>query len=165
MLIVSIFFACLISFIFVSVKIIKDSNEVFESILSMLLNFLFHFLIWIFLSFTCLYCIPRTSIIEQDKIVSLISKDQMSGSFVLGCGNVGEIEYYYFYKDLGNDNYKRDRVNVSECIIEENDNISPCFQYEKVVPKNPNYQSFELFTKNKKLIVPKNTIIRSFTLS
>ena len=105
----------------------------------------------------------------DNSIVSLRNNSEMSGSFFLGTGTIGETQYYYYYKDLGDGKYKHDKVAVWRTTIQETDTVSPCFEmYEDRFTKDYSWLIPEAFALNRPwkctLVVPKGTIIKEFKL-
>lgn len=106
-------------------------------------------------------------------IISLSTNSSIQGEFFLGCGTFGSEEKYIFMRDLGNQCYLRDNVSTSNTSVQESDE-SPVFSYDiatrKVDPRwkyicplwmTDNNQTVQI---NYKLVVPRHTIIKTFTI-
>lgn len=104
---------------------------------------------------------------HSSKIVSLKSDNQLKGDFFIGCGKIKDIEYYFMYSEIGKNQFKRIKIPVENCMIEESDTKSPKIKYT-----NRKYNFWLMIPfkeeRNKKydckIIVPKNTIIRQYKL-
>lgn len=95
---------------------------------------------------------------NEYKIVSLRNRNNISGSFILGSGYISEKEYYYTFKKVSNNSYKRLKIPTDNTTIIETN---------KKEPKLVKYQRsavFGLVDKGEfyKLYVPKGTIIKKF---
>jgi len=98
----------------------------------------------------------KTFLIE--KIYSIINRSEISGSFTLGSGTINEKEYYYYftkYKGV----YYREKVSAKTGIIEDNSR-HPCIIKITVTPQC----LFSCNKEYKQIIVPENTIIKSFKI-
>ena len=99
-------------------------------------------------------------------IVSIRNDDVTSGRFMLGCGSIKQIEYYfYFYKTI-NGGYARGKKNVNETEIIEDNSSRP-----HIETLTTHYESRTGLieyrdTQNRDyiIVVPKGTILNKFEL-
>lgn len=98
-------------------------------------------------------------------IHSLKNSNDIRGSFVLGSGNMEQVEYYYYYfKDI-NGYFKRGKKEVSETVIEERENIVPHIERKhiKYISRTGFVESYSDFPSEKyKIVVPPGTVINKF---
>ena len=109
----------------------------------------------------------------REPIVSLRTQESFSGSFILGCGNAGAYEEYYFMLDLGDGKYQRKTSYSSDTLIIETDKESPSYSYEiwhsDVTPRVAfwwprKFIGIQKSIRNHRLTVPKNTIVQKFAI-
>ena len=107
-------------------------------------------------------------LVDSYKLISLHNEKNIEGSFFLGCGSIGETEYYFGFVETNDDSLRLKRLQIP-CsytdIIEDNTKIphliirySSLYTHPKIgeLCKEGLYD----FT----LIVPDGTIIRNFKL-
>jgi len=108
---------------------------------------------------------PKIYTTYEKPIVSMYNDQQISGSFFLGSGTIDETEYYFCMEKIEENRYKRLQVPAKHTIICESDTESPKYKYtiEKSV-----YEKFLVLDfsdiSNRELVVPKNTIIKQFSI-
>ena len=121
----------------------------------------------VFIAYACFACTFGGSKVSEVKashwnnfsynIVSLERSSEVAGRFILGTGSVESTQYYYFYQDLGNNNYKLGNLNHKYTYIHEYTDSeaihTPCI-YEW---KEPN--TFSVYYT---IYVPVNTIIKEY---
>lgn len=114
-------------------------------------------------------------------IYSLRSEEQVSGSFVIGSGTIDSREYYYFFRDHGDNAFIRGKVRASSTPIIEDDHQDPhLLQERRVVSSfNPWFvgpgayfrgedyylgrtEGFRGQILRNTLIVPEGTIVQEF---
>lgn len=98
-------------------------------------------------------------------IHSLKNSNDVSGSFVLGSGNIEQVEYYYYYFKDVNGYFKRGKKEVNKTVIEEEENATPHIERKHV--KNMSRTGFiESYVDNSleeyKIVVPTGTVINKF---
>lgn len=98
-------------------------------------------------------------------IHSLKNSNDVSGSFVLGSGNIEQVEYYYYYfKDI-NGYFKRGKKEVNRTVIEERANTTPHIEkkYTKSVSRTGVINSYSDSSLDEyKIVVPIGTVINKF---
>lgn len=104
----------------------------------------------------------------ESKIVSLNKEKNISGSFVLGTGNISSTTYYYTYLDTKN-GYLLDEYRTSKTyIIENGENkvVSHHYRCDMPIASFMRGKKLQSARKNRshQLFVPKNTIIKEFKL-
>jgi hypothetical protein len=101
------------------------------------------------------------------KIHSLKNSNDVSGSFVLGSGNIEQVEYYYYYyKDI-NGYFKRGKKKVNNTVIEERENTTPRIErkYTQYKSRTGIVESYsDGSTEEYKIVVPKGTVISKFEI-
>ncbi len=124
------------------------------------------FMICVGLCFLLCVSFPNEKIEGYNSIVSLMSNQEISGNFFLGCGTIKEIEYYFYYAKTGHNSYKRRKISVSDTTIIETDEISPRLAWTDTNNKVPRWIGPDLVGTqgNYRLYVPKNTIVKQFRL-
>lgn len=103
---------------------------------------------------------------ESISIVSLKQNDRTEGSFFLGSGSIEGVEYYLYFRNLGDSRYKRGKVKASETIIEEGFQENPKLSWTRVRGKTNWFIRVEHVDRQEDytLHVPKGTIIKQFKL-
>lgn len=94
------------------------------------------------------------SIYEKHDLLSIKTDDRYSGSFILGCGSINNIDYYFFYYKEYDGGIQKMRMPCYRTLIYEVDS-SPYVEFRKVLRD----------IIDVKIYVPKNTIIREFKLN
>ena len=117
----------------------------------------------------CIICnSPFQTITYTQPIVSLKSSSTVSGSFCLGSGTIKEKDYYFYYADLDNNQYKMEKVEAYNTIIQETNERSPQIIIT-IDRRNPpkwvgkNWMDIQ-DTKSIIIYVPVGTIIRQIKL-
>ena len=103
-------------------------------------------------------------------IASLRGATELHGSFVLGCGNIGTDEKYYFMYDLGNHAFKRGTVETEGVVLIETAAEPPSLSYDTMMTTNnrcyrwwPEWFVAERWSReNLTLSVPPGTVIQKF---
>ncbi len=99
-------------------------------------------------------------VIDTQEIVSLSTKQSLSGNFVLGSGSVKNKPTYFFYAKEGNF-LKLENVRCEDTLLNESDDESPSFKRLLIVPKylwlNPALRDRQYI-----LTIPKNSVIKEF---
>ncbi|MDD5547946.1 MAG: hypothetical protein PHN74_03600 [Candidatus Pacebacteria bacterium] len=103
-------------------------------------------------------------------LVSLNNSAETEGNFFLDCGSIGQIEYYFFHKELEEGGYKRDRVSTRKdvTVYETNDRKPALELWDRVIPKeckiwrilDPRYRCDRKY----KFYIPKGSLKRDFVL-
>jgi hypothetical protein len=109
----------------------------------------------------------------QTEIVSIRTHDSISGFFFIGCGSIGESQYYIYMKKLEDGSYKQSMLPVEKCRIYENSNLETRVEWDIVTRVLPVWMRFGIdsldnITKQEgdyRIIVPENTIIQSFEIN
>jgi len=125
------------------------------------------FFIGLILSLIILTFLPYELRNVEVPIVSLMDKSGINGSFILGFGNIGNTEYYTYYKKVGQNSYQKEKTSTYNTIIVETNEEIPKFKYQlkcKVQNKWIADHGDTCRTINKQLVVPENTIIKQFEL-
>ena len=52
-------------------------------------------------------------------LVALKQKDGIQGSFFLGSGSIQDVQYYFYYRNLGNNTYRMGKEKVDNCVVVE----------------------------------------------
>jgi hypothetical protein len=97
-------------------------------------------------------------------VKSLGNDKYLEGSFTLGSGTIGEVDYYFYYMETSS-GYKRLKVRVSNTYLVETDSRPP-----EIVEDKEYVNDSDMFLKHmnndrvkyKVMYVPKGTIIRDF---
>lgn len=128
-----------------------------------------------FLSFMCIVFFSEVTSTEysrtshRDKIYSLRSQEQVSGSFVLGCGGFGTNEIYSFFRKKEDINgYYRDTATASNTFIIESESEHPNIFWQKIeyranpwiIPARISLRRYADTSYH--LTVPTGTIIQKF---
>lgn len=107
---------------------------------------------------------PKQTYTYKIPIVSLRNNDNIEGRFTLGCGSIDTVEYYYCYVKRSDGGFRRLKVETIDVVIYESDN-EPHYTW-KIKKVNKGFWSPFDFTVgtsyDKKLIVPKKTVVRKF---
>ena len=147
-------------FLIVSLKIADNLTE--STIASLLIS--------LFLSFAISKVVIEYDMVRDIKIdetrvatiASLTTNNQVTGSFVLGCGTINNEEKYVMMRKVGNNSYQRYKLSTKDVTIIEDDNIIP-----GVVQVVTNYNSWVVWSKQVvkyKIYVPKGTIVKQFQI-
>jgi len=175
MLLIILFLIILISSLIVGTKgaiSIWYFEDLFDSILLslmiMILSVTIGFGIFYGISSSIIIGCPNETNIKSYNIVSLKTSSSIRGDFCLGTGTIKEIQYYVFYKDLGNDNYRLGRIRIDAVIIKETNTENPQLKWEETTNKVPKWIGIDIFKRKDQnnfiLIVPKGTIMQQFKL-
>lgn len=124
----------------------------------------------------------RSTVYKEQRIYSLKNDHEIHGSFFLGCGNIDEYEYYFFFVRNNNGRKMRGKERTCNVEIEETNNKRPCIAipYDIKIIKKSKYKhpklwflktddyrktsSIESYSKYKILYVPIGTIQDRFEL-
>lgn len=106
--------------------------------------------------------------VEYTEIKSLSPSTNVDGFFFLGCGRISGKLVYIFYQKISDNQYIQKKINADGVIIEENDEVGPCVEFETKKIPNWFYTWIGPVAKETKtpvkIIVPKNTIVKEFKL-
>lgn len=106
----------------------------------------------------------------ETNIVSIKSDSGISGSFFLGCGNIGSDVYYYMYLDKGNNKYNLFKLQAENSTIIESDEKPHIIKYRKIAKPNKFNKYTEFMNEERKgtqfyeIVVPRGTIVTNFKL-
>ena len=126
--------------------------------------------VWFLLIFLPLFGYYGTERVWKGSIpiVSLKDSSSIEGHFFLGSGSIKDKTYYVYYKKLSDTQFQMDKIETEGCIIEENSSVEPNVYFEAVYYSCPSWLApfgeFRMADRNRKIIVPKGTIIRQFKL-
>jgi len=116
--------------------------------------------------------VPPVKITEYSQpVASIRDSSSVVGSFFLGCGSIGEKQYYIYYEDWRNGKYKQRKILVDDTIICEEKKSKPRIDWQgtkyghnkRILPDGWFGEGPEHFT-SKTIYVPKGTIIQEFKL-
>ena len=147
-------------------ELIKElEDKIFFSII--VIPFISVIISGIFMLFIRIIDVKRTvSYKTTCYITSLRSDNVLNGDFMLGCGNIGETEFYFYFYETLNGGYARDRIDVNQTTIIEND-----LEIPHIEVLTTHYESIYGFIKYEdyingdyKIIVPKGTIVNKYNL-
>ncbi len=107
-----------------------------------------------------------TEVVETYDIISCRTDSEVSGSFFLGCGTIGEDSYYVTYYRTGDGGYQMMKFDVDLSTIYEVNDRAPCVEevtswmegwWLGISIKTPRVRRFHIY-------VPEGTIIREFRI-
>ena len=104
-------------------------------------------------------------------IVSIKNRSNISGSFTLGTGSIGETEYYIYFKQYEDGGIQKDKVATYLAVLYEKDE-QPRLEWTEATKKAPWYVRFgfdsldikTIREGNYRLIVPKGTVLLRFEI-
>lgn len=104
---------------------------------------------------------------EPVKLVSLRDKSSVEGSFMLGSGQIGLVDYFVYYREWGT-GFKKGKVRAEKSVIFEDSEVGTLL-VKKMVYKEK-WMNYIFFSSNTmdgpfyEFHVPKGTIIQKFSL-
>ena len=123
------------------------------------------------------YSVSDDKVVDQKlyDIVSLDRESKIHGSFILGTGSIDDVDYYYYYKKVGESSYKLERARALDIVIEESNDVTPQVKVSNKIIRssfksflNPAYKEGPLNPTDEELkntiVVPKGTIIKEFSI-
>lgn len=150
---------------FDSLDFMGTVEKIFSRIIITIIGSLIGLFIGFLLIFSICFCLPKEYVQREVEIYSLFNSSQISGNFFLGSGSIDNEEYYFCFEKDENGVFRRLKLKVEECGIIESDE-TPKYVYKSVISKFDNLFCLgELWKKDDKLIVPKNTIIRKYVVN
>jgi len=164
----------ILSIIFIIISIISSillAKIIFDYDIEGVIIFTFAFIpLFLFLFFALNIGIEnifskKTEIIKYLEIASLKNYNQTDSNFFLGCGQIEEKEYYYYYLKTGKNKYIRDKILTSKTAIIENNYISPRLRW-KINKSKKNWFTSGISDiqseHDYELVVPEGTLITKF---
>lgn len=144
----------------------QPSDAIFSWILGLIISFFLSMLVLlgIFQFFRWLDADVSQTYKQTVTITSIKNSNNVSGSFMLGCGNIESVEYYYYYKFNG-EGYIRGKKRVENTTIIERENETPHVevlvnQYKSKSGLIRNYTDEQ--EESYRIIVPKGTVLSKF---
>lgn len=104
---------------------------------------------------------------KTHEMVSLNAKNEVSGSFVLGCGDISESEYYFTFIKVKDNTYKRKKFKSIETRIHETNIDAPSVMKRIYTERTSSWILPDCLCPNDTkytLKVPKGTIIKEFNI-
>ena len=146
-----------------------DYKDFVEAFYIFILTFLFSCFIFfgLYLSLEAIWTKNENSTLCHQNIVSLKDMSSTEGQFFLGSGTIEGKEYYSYYIQEGN-TFKKGRALVDNTLIIEDPSQKPRIEWTETEQVVPSWLGLSLCSgiekSEYKLIVPKNTIIKSFEI-
>ena len=111
--------------------------------------------------------------IHSFPIASVRNRNEISGSFFIGTGNINSQDYYIYLRIFNDDSFKRDKILTDRSRIFENSNVNPKIEWTVVRRLHPpllrkGIKMFDSYQKREgdyRIIVPENTIMHSFNIN
>lgn len=104
--------------------------------------------------------------VEITEICSINRENLTEGSFFIGSGSINDVAYFFYYVKDGADTYHLSKIIAEDTTIIENSQLVPGIYKDRMLKVYPKWSGLgeNEYTKNIRIVVPKGTIIKEFSL-